>query len=216
MRSVFLVLQLQDLSLKEVQRLPYPIHLFFDLSNVTVERIIVSADVKNDLTDVVGNVSYQTVYFTKFLFVEMNDVAFKYHCSDKAAKCSHSAVFILTLERFKLFLGDSDFQEYVTLVFLFFIRFSSHKNLSFFYLGSGVEGCPSHKLCIVWFSVFVPTQYRACYSSKRPCGRTFIFLFSEENSRHFSACLSCHFSFQTAIRSTRLHTSHTTLDLSEV
>lgn len=92
--------------------------------------------------------------------------------------------------------------------FCFFIRFSSHKNLSFFYSDSRSEGCPSHKLCMVWFSVFVPTPYRACYSSKRLCGRSFIFLFSKENSRHFSACLLCHFSFQTAIRSTRLHTSH--------
>ena len=210
------MLQLQNLSLKEVQWLPYPIHLFFDLSNVTVERIIVSADVKNDLIDVVGNVSYQTVYFTKFLFVEMNDLAFKYHCSDKAGKCSHSAVFELAFECFKLFLGHSYFQVAVTLYYLLFLLTFSHKNLSFFYSDSGSEGCPSNKLCIVWFSVFVPTQYRACYSSKRPCGRTFIFLFSEENSRHFSACLSCHFSFQTAIQSTRLHTSHTTLDLSEV
>ena len=139
MRSFFFsVLQLQDFSLKEVQWLPYPIHLFFDLSKVAIERIIVAANLNNDLIDIVGNISYKAVYFTKFLFVEMNDVAFKYHCSDKAGKCSHSAVFELAFECFKLFLGHSYFQVAVTLYYLLFLLTFSHKNPLFRMLKIGV------------------------------------------------------------------------------
>lgn len=113
------MLQLQTLRLQKQQRLYKLVGKALDVLNVLLVNFVRDICSVGDLVDVVCDITRKIAESLHLIFVNVDDVSFKDHRTDKSAERVHTAVRKLSLDSVHLCLTHSYLQVQITLVLVF-------------------------------------------------------------------------------------------------